>query len=90
MRAGAAHHEAAWARRLPGFFAFLLDPMREASPLAQDLFPPRLDLGPNGSGGFDLRYMSLFGARQTIGRGPSLTDWSWEPEPMSEIHAPID
>ncbi|MEY3898402.1 MAG: hypothetical protein RLZZ214_3924 [Verrucomicrobiota bacterium] len=82
--AGAAHNEAAWALRLPAFFAFALDPMREASPLAQELFPPRLDLVPNGSGGHDLRYMGVLGTRQTIGHSPLLTDWSWEPELPAE------
>ena len=41
---GGTHSEAAWSRNLPSFFAFALDPWREAQPLAAEVFPPTVEL----------------------------------------------
>lgn len=81
--AGEAHNEAAWSRRLPAGFAFLLDPRREANPLAQDLFPPRASLGAVDltAGTAVFHYTGLLGYVQTVQAGESLTGWSTLPLP---------
>ena len=81
--AGEAHNEAAWSRRLPSCFAFLLNPWLEANPLAQELFPPqavlsRVDLA---AGEAVIRYTGLLGSRQVLQEGSSLQAWGSEALP---------
>lgn len=73
--AGGAHNEAAWAARLPSFFAFALDPMRELSPLAQQLIPPRLTIIGEPLSGPVLRYTGLIGSRQYLESSEALSSW---------------
>ncbi|MBC8127339.1 MAG: hypothetical protein H8M99_09395 [Gloeobacteraceae cyanobacterium ES-bin-144] len=81
--ANESHNEAAWSRRLPAFFAFILDPRREASPLAQDLFPPEMNLESLDLtvGEAVVRYTGLLGAGQAIQEGDNLTGWSMQSLP---------
>ncbi len=76
--AGEAHNETAWSRRLPAFFAFALDPWREASPLAQQLFPPQVMLAQMNfpAGQAVVRYTGLLGAAQKMQQGNNLQGWS--------------
>ncbi len=72
--AGEAHNEAAWSRRLPSGFAFLLDPRRESSPLAQDMFPPQAALSAVdlNAGTAVFRYTGLLGSAQAVQEGGGL------------------
>jgi predicted alpha/beta superfamily hydrolase len=76
--AGEAHNEAAWSRRLPSGFAFLLDPLREAQPLAQDLFPPQVSLASVdlNAGTAVFRYTGLLGNAQAVQQGDNLSGWN--------------
>jgi predicted alpha/beta superfamily hydrolase len=76
--AGEAHNEAAWSRRLPAGFAFLLDPQREGQPLAQDLFAPQAKLAALdlNAGTAVLRYTGLLGNAQSVQQGDDLSGWS--------------
>ncbi len=76
--AGQGHNEPAWSRRLPSFFQFALDPMREASPLAQLLFPPKLEIGSVNfaTGQALLRYTGLLEAKQTVDESIDLKTWN--------------
>ncbi len=80
---GEAHNEAAWSRQLPAGFAFLLDPWREASPLAQTLFPPQASLSRVDltTGEAVIRYVGLLGSAQAIQQGNELQTWSSSPLP---------
>ncbi len=81
--AGAGHNEAAWSRQLPASFAFLLDPWREANPLAQTLFPPQISLSRVDltAGEAVIRYTGLIGTAQAIQEGNSLKTWLTTPLP---------
>lgn len=76
--AGEAHNEAAWSRRLPAFYNFILDPWREANPLAQQLFPPTVELTQVNriTGEAVIRYTGLHGTRQSMQDGGDLQGWS--------------
>lgn len=86
--AGEAHNEAAWSRHLPAFFAFAMSPWHEANPLAQELFPPKLDLT-----GLDLvageaviRYTGMSGTAQSLLESGQLHGWTALPlAPEAEI-----
>ncbi len=69
--AGALHNEPAWSRRLPAFFAFALDPWREANPLALEYFPPTLSAVAN-SEEITLHWTGLFGIETEIHTATSL------------------
>lgn len=78
--AGGVHNESAWARLMPAFYGFALDPWREAQPLAMEVFPPALRVS-----GWDpvARQVTLsveerMGFRHRIERSSRLVDW--EPE----------
>ncbi len=58
--AAALHNEPAWSRRLPSFFAYALDPWREANHLALKYFPPVLDAAPE-EGNARMRWITPFG-----------------------------
>lgn len=79
--AGEAHNEPAWSRRLPAFFAFALDPMREASPLAQELFPPKARLASVDGANATLEYLGIMGASQSMQQSTDLQSWSTTPLP---------
>ena len=81
--AGEAHNEPAWSRRLPAFFAFALDPWREPSPLAQELFPPAVELTELNFPANEavIRYTGLLGTRQAVQQGSDLRGWSARPLP---------
>ncbi len=72
----AEHNEPAWSARLPAFFAFALDPWREANPLALEYFPPtlRIEQGTNGAG-LALRRAELFGFRQDLLASTNFAAW---------------
>lgn len=57
---GAGHNEPAWSSRLPSFYAFALDPWREANPLALEHFPPELKAAPEGTN-VQLSWTGLYG-----------------------------
>ncbi len=82
--AGAPHKEPAWSARLPAFFAFALDPWREANTLALAHFPPtlRLEAGTNSSAATLLR-RELFGFRQYLLTGTNLAAWQTNALPAS-------
>jgi predicted alpha/beta superfamily hydrolase len=80
--AGGQHNEPNWSRRLPSFFAWALDPWREANPLALENFPPTLRIEPGTSAaGVTLRRQRLFGCRQDL---LSTTDFAaWQTNALS-------
>jgi predicted alpha/beta superfamily hydrolase len=74
---GASHNEAAWSRRLPGFFAFALDPWREAQPLALELFPPTLEISASAARptAARLSFLSLLGMHQELEQSSDMVTW---------------
>lgn len=72
--AGGAHNETAWARLLPRFFAFALDPWREAQPLAFGVRPPSLDI-ERVPGGVRVRHGRRFGVAQELLASTNLAAW---------------
>jgi predicted alpha/beta superfamily hydrolase len=72
--AGGAHNEAAWARNLPSFYAFMLDPWRESQPLALEIHPPKLEISEvePSTGASTLRFVALYGCRHELEGSPSL------------------
>lgn len=77
---GAVHNEAAWSRRLPAFFQFILDPRRQANGLHAGriaLRPVITDLDPStGSGQLKV----------TLPRGQVLRLWGGpSPDEMSDL-----
>ncbi|MDX2081344.1 MAG: alpha/beta hydrolase-fold protein [Terrimicrobiaceae bacterium] len=80
--AGGAHNEAAWARLMPAFYAFALDPWREAQPLAMEVFPPtvRIDLVDPSTNSVRLLFDARMGFRHRIQRSDSLAGWQDEAE----------
>ncbi len=74
--AGGQHNEQNWSRRLPSFFAWALDPWREANPLALENFSPTLRIEPGASGaGATLRRTRLFGFRQELLSTTNFVAW---------------
>jgi predicted alpha/beta superfamily hydrolase len=74
--AGGLHNEPAWARLLPRFFGWALDPWREANPLALELYPPELRIGARTDGTMDLQRTTLRGFAQKLATSTDLTAWS--------------
>lgn len=74
--AGGLHNEPAWSRLLPQFFAWALDPWREANPLALEMHPPELRLGARTDGTLDLQRTTLRGFAQTVATSSDLTAWT--------------
>jgi predicted alpha/beta superfamily hydrolase len=72
--AGGGHNEAAWARLLPRFFAFALDPWREAQPLALEVRPPSLDV-ERTPGGVRVRHGRRLGVAQELLSSANLSAW---------------
>ncbi|MDX6765449.1 MAG: alpha/beta hydrolase-fold protein [Candidatus Methylacidiphilales bacterium] len=66
--AGGTHSESAWARNLPSFYAFLLDPWREAQPLTLESHPPKLEMRglDAATGQATLRFTARFGLKHLI------------------------
>jgi hypothetical protein len=81
--AGEAHNEPAWARRLPAFFSFILDPSREPNPLGQELFPSGVVLQDvnRTTGEAVIRYTGLIGVSQAIQESDDLHGWTLRPLP---------
>ena len=92
--AGAQHNEAAWSRLLPSFFAWALDPWREANPLALENFPPHLAIAPSASGSPpSLRHTTLAGFRHQLEFTGDLARWTNGPsatnlQPWDESEQP--
>lgn len=82
--AGAPHNEPAWSARLPAFFAFALDPWREANTLTLEHFPPtlRIEQATNGAG-LALRRAELFGFRQDLLTSTNLAAWQTNAMPSA-------
>ena len=88
---GDGHNEAAWKRRLPEFYHYVLNIWDEPNAIAQREFPSRVSLLAldSVSGRATLRFPSLFGFRYDIERSPTLKSWenatsiSAEPLPWS-------
>jgi predicted alpha/beta superfamily hydrolase len=74
--AGGQHNEPAWARLLPRFYGWALDPWREANPLALALHPPDLRIAARTDGTLDLQRTSLRGFAQKLATSTDLTAWS--------------
>lgn len=74
--AGGLHNEAAWARLLPRFFAWALDPWREANPLALELHPPEMTIAPSGNGNVELRRSTRRGFAQELVTSTDLAQWT--------------
>ena len=82
----AQHNEPAWSARLPAFFAFALDPWREANTLALANFPPTLRLEPvTNPSAVTLSRRELFGFRQNLLTGTNLAGWQ-----TNALPAPVD
>ena len=74
--AGGQHNEPAWARLLPRFYGWALDPWREANPLALALHPPDLRVAARTDGTLDLQRTTLRGFTQKLATSTDLTAWS--------------
>ncbi len=74
---GDGHNEAAWKRRLPEVFHYLLNVWDEPNAIAQREFPARVSLLALDSVSVraTLRFPSLFGFRYDIERSPTLQSW---------------
>jgi len=74
---GATHSETAWALRLPSFFAFALDPWREANPLSLEAAPPTLafDALHFSANQAELSFIARFGMTQTLWESDQLANW---------------
>ena len=77
--AGGQHNEAAWSRLLPQFFAWSLDPWREANPLALEIAPPELQIAAREDGSLDLRREELRGFAQSRATSSDLSSWTTNP-----------
>jgi hypothetical protein len=74
--AGGLHNEPAWSRLLPRFFAWALDPWREASPLALVLHPPTLSIAEGDGGRLELRRSTRRGLAQELATSTDLSQWT--------------
>lgn len=74
--AGGLHNEPAWARLLPRFLGWALDPWREANPLALDSHPPELRLRARVDGTLELQRTSLRGFAQSVATSTDLNAWT--------------
>jgi pimeloyl-ACP methyl ester carboxylesterase len=74
--AGGLHNEPAWARLLPQFFAWALDPWREANPLALELHPPDLSIGAADGGKLTLQRSTRQGFAQALATSSDLVQWT--------------
>jgi hypothetical protein len=81
---GGNHNETNWSKLLPSFFAFALDPWREVQPLAQQTYPPRLDLLSVNSTGTRaaLRFTPRFGVQNYL-EGASDLSQPWSSDSLS-------
>ncbi len=82
--AGGAHNETAWARLTPRFFAFALDPWREAQPLALETSAPQLAAERTDTG-VRLRLARRLGLDHQLLSGASLGSWQ-----TNSVAAPSD
>jgi hypothetical protein len=74
--AGGLHNEPAWSRLLPQFFAWALDPWREANPLALELHPPEMGLTAQIDGTLELQRRTLRGFAQSVATSTDLNAWT--------------
>lgn len=74
--AGGLHNEPAWSRLLPQFFAWALDPWREANPLALELHPPELRVHTRTDGTLQLAQTTLRGFSQSVVTSTDLNAWT--------------
>jgi predicted alpha/beta superfamily hydrolase len=74
--AGGQHNETAWSRLLPQFFAWALDPWREANLLALQMHPPEAKLIARTDGTLDLQLTSLRGFVQSLATSSDLSSWT--------------
>jgi hypothetical protein len=77
--AGGQHNEGNWSRRLPTFFAWALDPWREANPLALEIAPPKLQIAAREDGTLDLRREELRGFAHSLATSSDLSTWTTNP-----------
>ena len=73
--AGGLHNEAAWSRLLPQFFAWALDPWREANPLTLELHPPEMSI-TEGNNNLELRRATRRGFAQELATSSDLVQWT--------------
>jgi hypothetical protein len=74
--AGGQHNEPAWARLIPRFYGWALDPWREANPLALALRPPDLRIAARGDRTLDLLRATLRGCPQSMITSSNLSNWT--------------
>jgi predicted alpha/beta superfamily hydrolase len=74
--AGGQHTESAWSRLLPRFFAWALDPWREANPLALESYPPEMRLSAQTDGTLALQRTTLCGVAQAVATSTDLNIWT--------------
>ena len=74
---GDQHNEAAWKKRLPGVFRYLLNPGDEPNPLAQREYPPKIRLTTLNpvTGQATLYFPTLLGFSYDLQRSTNLSDW---------------
>lgn len=77
--AGGQHNENNWSRRLPSFYAWALDPWREANPLSLEFSPPDLQIIARQDGTFDLHRTELRGFAQAVATSADLPSWTTNP-----------
>lgn len=73
---GQDHNEAAWARRLPGFLHFMLDPWLEPNWLLEELYPPKLTFGSLANGTATIQLQARRGVPYTLFGSDKLSEWS--------------
>ncbi len=74
---GATHNEGAWDRRLPGAYAFLLNPADEPNLLSQSRTPPQLDLIAGTPGTLSVSFDTLKGRRYRLDHADNLISPQW-------------
>lgn len=72
---GQGHNESAWARRLPGFFHFMLDPWLEPNWLMEELYPPKLTFSSLASGSATFQIQVRRGVPYTLLGSSTLSGW---------------
>jgi predicted alpha/beta superfamily hydrolase len=89
MRIGCGDHhdEAAWSSRYTGAVRFLLDVRREANRLAQQAYPPYLEIRRFGGEEVSIAVSTLYGYRSELQFCPSLKASAWQTNATSTMES---
>lgn len=73
---GHGHNESAWARRLPGFYQFVLDTWLEPNWLLEELYPPALKISSLAAGTAVFSLQTRRGVPYTLYGSTDLNAWN--------------